>query len=78
MNKKRKSSRSKPSQPLYEKMIQDRDVMVPMRDGVRLCVDIYRPDRPEKFPAILGALRGRLLDFLITDEKTAENLLVES
>ncbi len=31
---------------------------------------------PEKFPAILGALRGRLLDVLITDEKTAENLLI--
>jgi DNA-binding transcriptional regulator LsrR (DeoR family) len=31
----------------------------------------------EKFPAILGALRGRRLDVLITDEKTAENLLID-
>lgn len=30
---------------------------------------------PEKFNAILGALRGGLLDVLITDENTAENLL---
>ena len=29
--------------PSYNDMIQDRDVMVPICDGVRLCVDIYRP-----------------------------------
>jgi len=40
------------SKPLYEKMIQERDVMVPMRDGVKLAVDIYRPDAPGKFPVI--------------------------
>jgi len=28
--------------------------MVPMRDGVHVCVDIYRPDAPGKFPAILA------------------------
>ena len=38
----------------YEKMIQERDVMVPMRDDVQLCVDIYRPDSSEKFPALLA------------------------
>ena len=26
-------------------IIDMRDVMVPMRDGKHLCVDIYRPDR---------------------------------
>jgi len=31
----------------------DFGVMVPMRDGVRLSTDIYRPDAPGKFPAIL-------------------------
>src|SRR5215218_2847000 len=36
-----------------------RDVMVPMRDGVRLATDVYRPARdgeplPGPFPAILG------------------------
>jgi len=41
-------------QPTYDKMKQDRDVMVPMRDGVRLCVDIYRPDAKGKFPALLA------------------------
>lgn len=49
------SSQSYQSPPLYEKMIWDRDVMVPMRDGVHLCVDVYRPDVPEKkFPAVLA------------------------
>ena len=38
----------------YEKMITDRDVMVPMRDDVHLCVDIYRPDSSEQFPALLA------------------------
>jgi putative CocE/NonD family hydrolase len=41
-------------QPEYDKMKQDRDVMVPMRDGVRLCVDVYRPDAQEKLPVLLA------------------------
>jgi len=36
------------------KMKVEKNVMVPMRDGVRLAVDIYRPDAPGKFPALLG------------------------
>ncbi|MDP2645245.1 MAG: CocE/NonD family hydrolase [Desulfobacterales bacterium] len=40
--------------PAFDTLKQDRDVMVPMRDGVHLCVDIYRPDAPEKFPALLA------------------------
>ncbi len=39
-------------EPVYEKMIQERDLMIPMRDGVRLAVDVYRPDAPGKFPAL--------------------------
>lgn len=30
------------------------DVMVPMRDGVRLCVDIFRPETDGKVPALLA------------------------
>jgi uncharacterized protein len=41
-------------QPTFKKMIRERDVMVPMRDGVTLCVDVYRPDSPESFPALLA------------------------
>ena len=35
-------------------MREDRDVMVAMRDGVTVAVDIFRPDGNEKFPALLG------------------------
>ena len=35
-------------------MIVDKDVWVTMRDGVRIPVDIYRPDAPGKFPALLA------------------------
>ena len=41
-------------EPEYDKMIKEKDVMVPMRDGVHLCADIYRPDSKEKFPALLA------------------------
>jgi predicted acyl esterase len=40
--------------PDYAGMIAMRDVRVPMRDGVELCIDIFRPDAPEKFPALLA------------------------
>jgi len=32
------------------------NVMVPMRDGVRLATDIYMPDKPGKFPALLSRI----------------------
>ena len=38
----------------YHAMVSEKDVAVPMRDGVKLSVDIYRPDSPEKFPALLA------------------------
>ena len=40
--------------PTYQGMIKERDVFVPMRDGVKLCVDVYRPEAKEKFPALLA------------------------
>jgi len=43
------------SQPQY-KMVVDRDVYVTMRDGVRVALDIYRPDSDEKFPALYGTM----------------------
>ncbi|MCL4370890.1 MAG: CocE/NonD family hydrolase [Chloroflexi bacterium] len=39
---------------LYETMVWDRDVMVRMRDGVHLCVDVYRPEAEDTFPALLS------------------------
>ena len=35
-------------------MKEERDVYVPMRDGVKLATDIFRPDAPRKFPALLA------------------------
>ncbi|MHB8566212.1 MAG: CocE/NonD family hydrolase [Nitrososphaerales archaeon] len=44
----------KGSQPIY-KLKFEPDVMIPMRDGVRLASDIYRPEAEgEKFPALLA------------------------
>ena len=40
------------SEPGYS-VIEDLDVKVPMRDGVRLSTNIYRPDAPGKFPVLL-------------------------
>jgi uncharacterized protein len=40
--------------PSYDKMIRETDVTVPMRDGVKLCVDVYRPATDDKLPALLA------------------------
>jgi len=40
--------------PQYAGMIAEKDVAVPMRDGINLSVDIYRPDTKEKLPALLA------------------------
>jgi len=40
--------------PSHQKMIRETDVTVPMRDGVKLCVDVYRPATDDKLPALLA------------------------
>jgi putative CocE/NonD family hydrolase len=40
------------SEPQY-KVIEELDVKVPMRDGIRLSTNIYRPDAEGKFPVVL-------------------------
>jgi uncharacterized protein len=40
------------SKPVY-KVIEELDVKVTMRDGVKLSTNIYHPDAPGKFPALL-------------------------
>jgi len=40
--------------PTYSGMIAEKDVLVPMRDGVKIAVDIYRPDTTDKLPALLA------------------------
>src|SRR3954468_7121167 len=34
--------------------LSERDQFVPMRDGVELCVDVFRPEGDGRFPALLG------------------------
>jgi len=44
------TSESEPRHPVR----RDRGVMIPMRDRIRLATDIYRPDRPGRFPVVLS------------------------
>jgi len=39
--------------PQSKKIISEKNVMVPMRDGIKLATDIYRPASDGKFPVIL-------------------------
>ncbi|MDP3339308.1 CocE/NonD family hydrolase [Frigidibacter sp.] len=40
--------------PEYDGRIDQPDVRVPMRDGVSLCVDVYRPETADPLPALLA------------------------
>jgi predicted acyl esterase len=42
-------------EPTFGAIARDMDVMVPMRDGVKICVDVYHPDAP---PSDLPTPRG--------------------
>jgi predicted acyl esterase len=46
--------KNEPSQPIYGTKVEGRDMMVPMRDGAKLAVDIFRPDSEGRFPALLA------------------------
>ena len=54
------------SQPKYG-IKTKKDIMVPVRDGVRLAVNVYRPDAPGKFPALfaMGGYGKELQEVLI-------------
>lgn len=42
------------SQPVYDTFLDERDVHIPMRDGVTLTADIHRPHADGKFPALIA------------------------
>jgi predicted acyl esterase len=42
------------SQPTYT-IAEDNDVEVPMRDGVSLMVDVFRPSEPGRYPVLIAA-----------------------
>lgn len=47
-------TKNEPSQPVYGTKVEGTDIMVPMRDGIRVAIDIYRPDAEGRFPALLA------------------------
>src|SRR6516164_7709645 len=36
-------------------MIEERDIFVAMRDGTRLALDVYRPDKSGRYPVLYAA-----------------------
>lgn len=40
------------SLPEYEVLVE-KNVFVPMRDGIKLAADIYKPDKPGKYPVVI-------------------------
>lgn len=48
------STKWKTSERKYNKIICERDVRIPLSDGVEISADIFRPESAEKFPGILG------------------------
>jgi len=50
-----------------ERIVLEKDVAVPMRDGVNLATDIYRPDREGLFPVILVRTPYNKNDPLLTN-----------
>lgn len=62
---------------MYSRILVERAVPIPMRDGIRTYADIYRPDTDQKVPAILsrtpydkGSLRNH--DFTLNAVRAAE------
>ena len=47
------SATAQEASPAKYKVVTERNVMVPMTDGTLLAIDIYRPDAPGKFPALV-------------------------
>jgi uncharacterized protein len=43
------------SEPRHTKMMRDDDAAAPMRDGVNLLVDVYRPATPGRYPVLIAA-----------------------
>ena len=42
------------SPPKNYKLIVEKDVAIPMRDGAIIYADVFRPDTKEKIPAIMN------------------------
>mgnify|MGYP001287839378 FL=1 len=61
--------KGEPSHPIYGTKIEVTNRLLPMRDGVRIAVDIYRPDAEGRFPALLAfAYHNKFLQSLEVSE----------
>lgn len=45
---------AKPGFFLHEGIIVEKDIPIKMRDEIKLAANVYRPDKPGKFPVIIG------------------------
>jgi predicted acyl esterase len=55
---------------LKEIAVVDQKVMMPMRDGIRLASDIYRPKSPGKYPIKWVEMLGKIFHRLIYKHRT--------
>ena len=56
----------------------ERDVRIRMRDGVHLSADVYRPDRPGRFPAVLEHIPYRKDDLRALQDRGQNLVLVDA
>ncbi|HEY3766418.1 MAG TPA: CocE/NonD family hydrolase [Gaiellales bacterium] len=59
-------------------MLVERDVGITVRDGVRLSADVYRPNRPGRFPALLEHIPYRKDDLRAPQDRGQNVTLVEA
>jgi uncharacterized protein len=60
------------------RVLVERDVGVVVRDGVRLSADVYRPNRPGRFPALLEHIPYRKDDLRVPQDRGQNVTLVEA
>ena len=60
------------------RVVVDRDVRIPMRDGVELSADVYRPNRECTFGAILEHIPYRKDDLRALQDRGQNLVLVEA
>jgi putative CocE/NonD family hydrolase len=60
------------------RIVVERDVRIRMRDGVHLSADVYRPDRPGRFGAILEHIPYRKDDLRALQDRGQNLVLVEA
>ena len=65
------------SKPIYE-VIHDKDVWMTLRDGTRLCVDIFRPDAEGKYPGLLSwSAYGKTIQSIKRGSQPPESLVFD-